>query len=72
MMYDNVDVVVDDDDDDDDGDDDDVVDDDDNACRSNSCESFDCLKSMIICYRLVFSNWGCSNLDFQPASGLRV
>ena len=62
MMYGNVDVVVvdddddggDDDDDDDDGDDDD---DDDNACRSNSCESFDCLKSMIICYRLVFSNW---------------
>ena len=72
MMYDNVDVVVDDDDDDDGDDDDDVDDDDDNACRSNSCESFDCLKSMIICYRLVFSNWGCSNLDFQPASGLRV
>ena len=55
MMYDNVDVVavVDDDDDDDDYDDDD----DDDGCSCSSYESFDCLKSMIICYRLVFSNW---------------
>ena len=51
MMYDNVDVVavVDDDDDD--------YDDDDDGCSCSSYESFDCLKSMIICYRLVFSNW---------------
>jgi hypothetical protein len=51
MMYDNVDVVavVDDDDYDDD--------DDDDGCSCSSYESFDCLKSMIICYRLVFSNW---------------
>ena len=51
MMYDNVDVVavVDDDDYDDD--------DDDDGCSCSSYESFDCLKSMIICYRLVLSNW---------------